>query len=549
MIGLILSLLDVQGQKDLISEYDSILSLRQSEQYIEALSLAGKLKLKCIEQGNDSLLARVYVQIGSLLCINHQCWEGKENYFKALKLGLSLGDNIVASNARLGIAASLLEDGKLDSGTYYLKKNIEDAFQVGDSITAAGIYSNLGFVASKQGVFEDAIGHYSNSLEIWKVLNLRERLVQDALNLGRAYFGASEFQMAMSYQKMSLELAENLGQKGAMSRAAYELSKVYYELDNCDSAYLRLIQADSLSVYTNQNYQDKLTELQVMYDTKELELRNEIQLIRIERDAIKILVLIVSLISISLLAFSLWYFQSKKRKAQNKIANQKINDLLQQQEIYSLQGVLAGQEEERQRIATDLHDKLGAILGMVKLHFSAVEERIDILRDDNKKQYDKANELLDQASTEVRNISHNLLSGVLVKFGLVPALHDLKDTVEATGKLKIQLVVGEQMDARLSGERELQVYRIVQELLSNTLKHARATETVIQLHRTNGEITLVVEDNGMGFDIESAKVAGGIGLKNLEARAAKLDAQLHFDSGKGAGTTVTVTIPMEGESS
>ncbi|GAB5522264.1 MAG: hypothetical protein Roseis2KO_01360 [Roseivirga sp.] len=348
--------------------------------------------------------------------------------------------------------------------------------------------------------------------------------------MGRYEEAYKYYQLASSYSKnYSLDVFTSavfgmvtfLREKGE-----YKLSLLYYD------KYVLL--KDSTRTAEQEKY---IEEVSQKYKNEKLLKENSI--IRINSLKIKYS-LGLSLILLLTVLILLRYYKERQ-----KVAYRQVDELLANQEIHSLQGVLAGQEEERQRIATDLHDKLGAILGMVKLHFSAVEERIDVLREDNKKQYDKANELLDQASSEVRNISHNLLSGVLVKFGLVPALQDLKDTVEATGKLKVQLVAGEQTEGRLSGEQELQIYRIVQELISNILKHAKATEAVVQLNRTNGEINLIVEDNGVGFDVEEARQKRGIGLKNLEARAAKLNAKLHFDSGKGAGTTVSVDIPLK----
>ncbi len=361
-------------------------------------------------------------------------------------------------------------------------------------------------------------------------------LIEVSHNIALAFEDLGEPDSSLFYNRKSLALNEEFAEDNLYnkSKSWYGLSSNFEQLEQLDSAlyYLRKYN-NSHGDLINEEQSASIAQWLVLFETekKDLEIKN-LKFIQLSGGITFVLLIIILIIIV------------QKRLVQNRLANQKINDLLQQQEINSLQGVLAGQEKERQRIATDLHDKLGAILGMVKLHFSAVEERIDVLRDDNKKQYDKANELLDKASTEVRNISHNLLSGVLVKFGLVPALQDLKDTVEATGKLKVQLVAGDQTGGRLSGEQELQVYRIVQELISNILKHAKATEAVIQLNRTNGEINLIVEDNGVGFDVEAARQKQGIGLKNLEARAAKLKAKLHFDSGKGAGTTVSVDIPL-----
>jgi len=96
----------------------------------------------------------------------------------------------------------------------------------------------------------------------------------------------------------------------------------------------------------------------------------------------------------------------------------------------------------------------------------------------------------------------------------------------------------------LDGEQELQLYRIVQELVSNILKHSEATETNIQLNQNEGSVNLIVEDDGVGFVPKESIKADGIGLSNLKARVAKLDGTFHIDSGKGAGTTISIDIPV-----
>ncbi len=179
---------------------------------------------------------------------------------------------------------------------------------------------------------------------------------------------------------------------------------------------------------------------------------------------------------------------------------------------------------------------------MVKLHFSAVEEK---LPQDNpeKKKFLTASELLDLAAGEVRNISHNLLSGVLAKFGLVPALKDLADRINESGEIKLHLIQ-HNLDNALNGEQELQLYRIVQELISNILKHSEAKEATIQLIRNEDSVNLIVEDDGKGFNPNEGIKGGGIGLSNLKARVNKLNGNFHIDSGKGAGTSISIDIPI-----
>lgn len=235
--------------------------------------------------------------------------------------------------------------------------------------------------------------------------------------------------------------------------------------------------------------------------------------------------------------FFAFLFQRKLIKKQR--AFREIENLLQKQEVKAAYQVLEAQEQERKRIAEDLHDRLGSRLAAVKLHFHAFRNNTN----NTESFFTTGSNLLDEAIDEVRDISHNMLSGVLSKFGLVGALNDLKNTLEASKQLVFQIHTSH-LEERLDLAVEVSLYRIVQELISNILKHAQATEIILQVNRFEGEILLIVEDNGVGFEMKSDFDFMGIGLKNIKTRAGKLNGKINVDSRKGQGTTVTIEIPL-----
>ena len=206
--------------------------------------------------------------------------------------------------------------------------------------------------------------------------------------------------------------------------------------------------------------------------------------------------------------------------------------------------MLKGQEMERKRIAQDLHDRLGSMLSMVKIHFNSVEENISAIQEQNNIQYEKAHSLLDEACEEVRKIAHDMVSGVLHKFGLLPALHSLQTSINETGQLKLSVLDFGFHQDRLEYEIEINVYRIIQELLGNVLKHAQASEMTIQLIKKENNLHVQVEDDGIGFNAENISSFGGMGLKNIGARVNSLNGELNIDSGKGSGTIVIIDIPL-----
>ncbi|MEO1655962.1 MAG: sensor histidine kinase, partial [Bacteroidota bacterium] len=219
----------------------------------------------------------------------------------------------------------------------------------------------------------------------------------------------------------------------------------------------------------------------------------------------------------------------------------KIKDLLVEQELKSLSAMLEGQEKERNRIAKDLHDRLGGLLSTVKIHFQAVEKQITAIKLQNQEQYLKANQLLDDACAEVRKVALDLESGVLQQFGLIPALLDLKHTIEGGEMLEINLVDVGFEEKRLDAKMEIEIYRVIQELLSNIMRHAQASEVEIQLFRKEkNNLNITVEDNGKGFDPEAPDFKKGMGLNNIDYRVKQLGGEISIDSHLGKGTTTII---------
>lgn len=240
-----------------------------------------------------------------------------------------------------------------------------------------------------------------------------------------------------------------------------------------------------------------------------------------------------------LITFAFLFQRKLIRKQQ---AFREIELLLQKQETKAAYAVLEAQELERKRIAEDLHDQLGSRLASVKLHFHAFKNG----GQGSSEFFTRGDKLLDEAVEEVREISHNLLSGILSKFGLVAALEDLKETLGSTKQLNFQLQV-HYIDQRFDLMIEVGLYRIIQELVSNILKHARATEVILQLTRHDKDILVIIEDNGVGFDQHQPNHSG-IGLSNIYSRVEKLRGRISIDSQVDKGTIVTIEIPLTHDS-
>ena len=224
-----------------------------------------------------------------------------------------------------------------------------------------------------------------------------------------------------------------------------------------------------------------------------------------------------------------------------RLLEEKIEGLLKKQELKSIVNVLEIQEAERRRIAQDLHDRLGGMLATVKLLFQSIEVGIDSLQIQNKEAYSRALNILDGAGDEVRKVAHNLVSGALKNFGLEVALKELGEAIQTAESIAFESSF-HGLSTRLPLKLETHIYRVVKELVSNTLKHAKAQKVTLQLLRDGEQLNLVYEDDGVGFD--PAMGTDGIGMKNIASRVQDLKGDFHIDSGKGAGTTVIINVPI-----
>ncbi len=224
-------------------------------------------------------------------------------------------------------------------------------------------------------------------------------------------------------------------------------------------------------------------------------------------------------------------------RKEKELHDEQVEQLLSQQEIKSMNAMLEGQEQERERVSKELHDHVGHLLGTIKHQLGELEGQVAEVKSEHSVQYRKVTGLLDNAAGELRRISHDMAAATLNRFGLEKALKDLRDTLHINGRLQVELnTFG--LERPLERGVEIAVYRIIQEAVSNVLKHAKATELTIGITHAPGRLSVVVSDNGIGFD--TTVTSGGVGLANIRARAAALGAQVQIDSAPGKGTTVSV---------
>lgn len=237
-------------------------------------------------------------------------------------------------------------------------------------------------------------------------------------------------------------------------------------------------------------------------------------------------------------AIFLFFITYQKRLLKKEL---EINVIKARQQEEILKNTILSQEKERKRIAQDLHDEVGAMLSVIKLNISLFERKAE-----NPKTKEFALETksyLDDVILQVRRISRALMPPSLEKLGLEVAVEELADWVNKSGVIKVGYWrSGEQI--RLGSKQELAIFRIVQELLNNAIKHSNATQINIKMRFGFSVFAISISDNGKGFEPEKM-IKTGLGLKNLESRTQILNGRMKLNSTPGKGTSAILCLSFE----
>lgn len=207
-----------------------------------------------------------------------------------------------------------------------------------------------------------------------------------------------------------------------------------------------------------------------------------------------------------------------------------------------LNAIVQGQENERKRISRELHDGLAPLLSSVKNNLEVVAPVVEELAEKHRTYFNDSVKQINYAMDEVRTISKDLMPRTLEDFGLLTAVKELCDRAERTSKIKVTFYKGG-ITKRLQAEKEIGIFRVIQELVNNSIKHSKAAHINVQIIKYKKNLLVSVEDNGRGFNIQTSSKKG-LGLKNIESRVKSLNGFLNFDSKAGRGTSVTIEIPL-----
>lgn len=526
----------------LISNFNSIGNIFQN---ISAYDSAAYYYMKTIKlcqetEGKEQYLATVYLNLGEVFLNLGDFDNAREYLGKALEYAGRFENNKAQALAytKLGNLASEMTD--LDSALFYYQKAEPLYAKIKDELGINDLFINNGMVYEKKGLYNQAFSNFNRALFYYKSQDYPEGIITAWQNIATVMSKQKKYTDALITLDSCIKLTLATGLNNERLGVLKQISDISYESGDFKRSFDYLSRHNILkdSIYKLEK-EEMVADLRIQYEreldqAKILVLENENLRKTKQRD----LYLFSGLGIIALILFLLSFFWYKSRK-DKIIAAQKIRQLEEEKKLLAARFLVEGQEEERKRIAKELHDGLGVLLSVTKMQFSAIKDASP----ENRPLIEKATKFLEQASGDVRKISHNMMPGLLAKLGLYEALEDLFERINDTEGIHATCDIRGAKE-RLAENKEIMLYRIIQEMVNNTIKHARAKNIELNFIILSNRLDIRFSDDGTGFKLGESGEPESIGLQSIWSRVKFLDGTISIESSAGKGTVYTIQIPV-----
>jgi two-component system, NarL family, sensor kinase len=482
--------------------------------------------------------------IGGVLIAEKNYTKALEYYKKVLDAVQTLKrkDKIVVALNSIGSTYMELNknDSRLtsynDSALSFHNKALVIAMQSKDSIGIAASLNDIGATYRNTKNYDKAMQVFERSYVILKASNNKIWMGELLSDMGAILTEQKQYTASINYLKDAMNLLKETGNKNYIKETYYNLSRAYEGMDDYKNAFENYRQytlyKDSIF---NKDMVSKTTEMQAKYETEKKEKEIAAQKEQINQQNFRLLTVVIVSISVIIIVLLVSYlFYNRYRTKQKTILNQMLLD----EQKMRIKAIIDAQEEDRKRIAKDLHDSVGQLLFILKMNLEKADIKESI-------------KITDEANIELRNIALKMMPRTLNETGIGGAINDLLDkTLKNTGiNYNFENL---STDKNFDEHIKIGVFRIFQEILSNILKHAKATEINVHLHLVGKQLLVIIEDNGIkfNFDIQTAKAHipktgnTGMGLLNIAIRAEALNGTVLYEPSPIKGTITTIKIPV-----
>lgn len=492
-------------------------------------------------------LASVYNGLSTIYQELSQPEKVSEYDRKAITAAEKSGDKALIARRRLDYANSFYKQKKYTDAEAYLQKTEPLVKETHDVIAQTLFYQIRGSILHYKKQYKQAIADFSAAYELslenddkYQQIALLDPLIKSLLDAGDM---AEAKHLNDTLLNKSVLYQIKTGRLNAYSNQVrwFVLRKDYV------NAYkfldLKMMLLDSIS---SDEIKKKVALMEVRYkvagknrEIQSLQEEKEIHELQLRQKNALNYILIGSTVSLLIIALLIYHNYRQRQKLQQ----QRINELETEKQLTATEAILKGEEQERSRLAKDLHDGLGGMLSGIKYSLNNMKENM-IMAPGDVQAFEHSIHMLDSSISEMRRVAHNLMPESLLKFGLDEALNDFCREMGRNGMLKVIYQSFGLRDKSIDRGLSVTVYRVVQELLNNVVKHAEATRAIVQVSASETQLTITVEDDGKGMAADVWKAAQGIGWKNIRSRVDYHKGVVNMQSVPHKSTSVFIEFPI-----
>lgn len=528
---------------------------KSMDSFVECLNYAKQTENRVQE-------ANAYQNIATLYLLQNEYKKSAENLDRAANLYRELGDDDGVLTTLFNFANILKEEGKFDQARKHYQTVLGYREREGNKAVIAYVNINLSQMLVEEGRCAEAVISLEKTLILLKELQFNSDIAIVLNDLGLCESKLGHTQKAINYFQQALEIGEEHSLLMYNSNIYKNLSQLYQDEGDYKNA-LKFYEK-SITTIEEQNSLDKekyVANIQERYETQLKETRikllekeqklSEAELqkaeLTVKRQRIVRNTFIAGFVLILLTLIVLRFFYVQRLRAQKELslqqeenAKQQINQMIKDHKLSVIERYQEGQDEERSRLAREIHDGIGSDLAGIKIAFEHYAEQHE-----EKQQSKRIASAINNACIDVRGLSHQLHPLPFSKIGFTSFLHDFINQISEKSTVEIKAFFFPEEDIDSLPEALLaDTYRIVQELVNNILKHAAATQAEVQLTKHEDHLNMVINDNGKGFQKNKKQ---GIGLRNIKERLHKMQGTLDIDSASANGTSIMIDIPIKKE--
>lgn len=524
-----------------------------------------------IQKSQPKIYIRAELNLGRIYGDKGDNVKALEHYQKALKTAEFINDKELIAHVQKNIGVLYVSWKKFDEAFNYYEKAEKLATEIGNKELIADCQNNKGIVYEQQRNYPKALSAYQLALKLYTEKNIPEKISMALSNIAIVYKFQKKYPEAIEYNLKAISISEKQADKWTMAATYNNIGNLYGEMGDykkaieyCEKAlkiakeidageiiwstydsmaeaaakagdytnaftYHKLF-SGAMNDFVNKESTKQLSELNVKYETEKKQNLINQQQFEIKQKNIWLLfgglLFLISVVSAFLIYRNYQHKQDKKLQT----------EIFRQKELET-KALFDGEQNERIRIARDLHDSVGQMLSLIKMNLSSQEKT---------EENDSIQNLVDQTISEVRTISHNLIPEEL-NFGIIPALENLSDKINASQKTKLEIIIPEEIrEIKFQKQNEISIFRIVQEVVNNMIKHAEASTIKLSIKKIENSLIINIKDNGKGITENEISNSSGIGWKNINARVNMMDGKMKIESEKLAGTQIEITLPQNG---